>query len=143
MLFRQIARVTVQPVAQRQQRRTILNWMTNYPDRVSNDLYIFIQCDQLGVTSYFYPIVLQYLFLSCASSSFFILVHINIFLHTHTRKINELKAKHQAGGRKLYTWQKQPQDIYVFGFGLALTAYGTWQLIVGHYRLATGKGKLD
>jgi hypothetical protein len=41
MLFRQIARVTVQPVAQRQQRRTILNWMTNYPDRVSNDLYIF------------------------------------------------------------------------------------------------------
>lgn len=85
MLFRQIARVTVQPVAQRQQRRTILNWMTNYPDRVSNDLYVFIQCDQLvGVTSYFYPIVLQYLFLSCASSSFFILVHINIFLHTHT-----------------------------------------------------------
>jgi hypothetical protein len=65
--------------------------------------------------------------------------------HTHARthKINELKAKHQAGGRKLYTWQKQPQDIYVFGFGLALTAYGTWQLMVGHYRLATGKGKLE
>ena len=53
MLFRQIARVTVQPVAQRQQRRTMLNWMTNYPDRVSNDLYVSIQCDQLGVTSYF------------------------------------------------------------------------------------------
>ena len=35
MLFNHIARVTVQPVAQRQQRRTILNWMTNYPDRVS------------------------------------------------------------------------------------------------------------
>lgn len=35
MLFTQIARVTVQPIAQRQQRRTILNWMTNYPDRVS------------------------------------------------------------------------------------------------------------
>ena len=66
-----------------------------------------------------------------------------ILTHTHTHKINELKAKHQAGGRKLYTWQKQPQDIYVFGFGLALTAYGTWQLIVGHYRLATGKGKMD
>ena len=74
---------------------------------------------------------------------FFILVHINKFLLTHTHKINELKAKHQAGGRKLYTWQKQPQDIYVFGFGLTLTAYGTWQLIVGHYRLATGKGKMD
>ena len=35
MLFTQIARVTVQPVVQRQQRRTILNWMTNYPNRVS------------------------------------------------------------------------------------------------------------
>lgn len=39
MLFTQIARVAVrQPVTQRQQRRTILNWMTNYPDRVRYQL---------------------------------------------------------------------------------------------------------
>ena len=43
MLFTQIARTTVQPVVQRQQRRTILNWMTNYPDRVC-DYSLFCCC---------------------------------------------------------------------------------------------------
>jgi hypothetical protein len=35
MMFSRIARASVQPLAQCQQRRTFLNWMTNYPDRVS------------------------------------------------------------------------------------------------------------
>lgn len=49
----------------------------------------------------------------------------------------------QAGGRSTFTWQKQPTDQYVNAFGVALLAFGIVQLIQGHYRLATGKGKMD
>ena len=58
-------------------------------------------------------------------------------------QINELKKIQNAGGRSIYTWQKQPTDIYVTGFGVTLAAYGIIQLVQGHYRLATGKGKMD
>jgi hypothetical protein len=54
-----------------------------------------------------------------------------------------LKKIQQAGGRSTFTWQKQPTDIYVAGFGFTLAAFGIVQLIQGHYRLATGKGKID
>ncbi|KAL7563322.1 hypothetical protein ACA910_016679 [Epithemia clementina (nom. ined.)] len=73
-----------------QQRRTILNWLTNYPDRIL-----------------------------------------------------ELKKIHQAGGRKIFTWQKQPQDKYVNFVGLVLGIAGVVQLVPAFYRLATGKGKIE
>ena len=41
------------------------------------------------------------------------------------------------------TWLKQPGDMYVMAFGGALVAYGMFQAVVGHYRLASGKGKMD
>lgn len=58
-------------------------------------------------------------------------------------QIVELKKAHQAGGRSIYTWQKQANDKYVTAFGAGLTLFGIFQLIPGHYRLATGKGKMD
>jgi hypothetical protein len=58
-------------------------------------------------------------------------------------QINELKKAHQAGGRSIFTWEKQPNDKYVTAFGVALTLFGVAQLIPGHYRLATGKGKME
>mmetsp|Transcript_21548 Transcript_21548/g.44958 ORF Transcript_21548/g.44958 Transcript_21548/m.44958 type:complete len:92 (+) Transcript_21548:74-349(+) len=78
-----------QPAIQ-MQRRTFLDWMVNYPD-----------------------------------------------------KINELKKVHQAGGRKIFTWQKQPTDKISTGIALALVGLGTVQLVPGMYRLATGTGKMD
>ena len=54
-----------------------------------------------------------------------------------------MKKLHQAGGRSIYTWQKQPTDKYVTAFGVALASFGIIQLVQGHYRLATGKGKMD
>jgi hypothetical protein len=41
------------------------------------------------------------------------------------------------------TWLKMPSDKMVAGFGFALTALGMGRLVVGLYRLATGKGKID
>jgi hypothetical protein len=58
-------------------------------------------------------------------------------------QINELKKIQQAGGRSKFTWEKQPTDRYVTAFGVTLAAFGIIQLIQGHYRLATGKGKMD
>jgi hypothetical protein len=55
----------------------------------------------------------------------------------------ELKKIHQAGGRSVYTWQKQPTDKYANALALLVMAYGSIQLVIGHYRLATGKGKLE
>lgn len=58
-------------------------------------------------------------------------------------QIVELKKQHQAGGRSVFTWQKQPQDKYTQMIGLVLASIGIAQLSIGHYRLATGKGKID
>lgn len=55
----------------------------------------------------------------------------------------ELKKKHQAGGRTVYTWLKQPTDKYTAGFAGVLCVYGLAQCVVGHYRLATGTGKIE
>mmetsp|Transcript_13986 Transcript_13986/g.30598 ORF Transcript_13986/g.30598 Transcript_13986/m.30598 type:complete len:92 (-) Transcript_13986:142-417(-) len=76
--------------AMNMQRRTFLDWMVNYPD-----------------------------------------------------KINELKKVHQAGGRKTFTWQKQPTDKLTAGFAAFLVGVGTVQLVPGLYYLYTGTGKIE
>jgi hypothetical protein len=84
----------------------------------------------------------------CATTSSmkFTIIHFSqffIFFILIFVQIAELKKIQQAGGRSIFTWQKQPTDKYVTAFGVALTAFGIVQLIQGHYRLATGKGKMD
>jgi hypothetical protein len=54
-----------------------------------------------------------------------------------------MKRSYQAGGRAIYTWQKQPQDKYTTAFGVALISLGILQLIPGYWKLATGKGKME
>jgi len=54
-----------------------------------------------------------------------------------------MKKAHQAGGRAVYTWQKQPGDRATTLFGVALVTLGIVQVIPGYWRLATGKGKLE
>mmetsp|Transcript_30344 Transcript_30344/g.44314 ORF Transcript_30344/g.44314 Transcript_30344/m.44314 type:complete len:103 (+) Transcript_30344:99-407(+) len=77
-----------------QQKRGIVDWMTNYPD-----------------------------------------------------KISEIKKVQCAGGtcqgEKNPTWLKQQGDVGVALVGAALVGYGLCCAVAGHYRLATGKGKLD
>lgn len=62
-------------------------------------------------------------------------------------QVQEIKKIQNKGGTCLGeanpTWLKQPGDMGVALFGAGLTAYGTISCIVGHYRLATGKGKLE
>ena len=62
-------------------------------------------------------------------------------------QVQEIKKIQNKGGTCLGdvnpTWLKQPGDIGVALFGAGLTAYGTINCVIGHYRLATGKGKLD
>jgi len=41
------------------------------------------------------------------------------------------------------TWMKQPGDLMPLAFGAALVGFGSVNAVIGHYRLATGKGKLD
>ena len=55
----------------------------------------------------------------------------------------ELKKIHQAGGRKVFTWQKQPQDKYTNILGVVLIGAAVVQIIPGLYRLGTGKGKIE
>lgn len=50
---------------------------------------------------------------------------------------------HNEGGRKIFTWQKWPNDKYFSAVGMALAVIATVQLIPAHYKLATGKGKMD
>ena len=62
-------------------------------------------------------------------------------------KVMETKKIQTKGGTCLGhtnpTWLKQPGDMGVALFGLALTTYGAMTLLLGHYRLATGSGKLQ
>ena len=66
---------------------------------------------------------------------------------SHHLQVQEIKKIQTKGGTCLGeanpTWLKQPGDMGVALFGAGLTAYGTISCIVGHYRLATGKGKLE
>lgn len=59
----------------------------------------------------------------------------------------ETKAIQMKGGTCLGhrnpTWMKQPGDMAVNLFGLALTTYGVVNVIIGHYRMAHGTGKLE
>lgn len=41
------------------------------------------------------------------------------------------------------TWLKQPGDMMPLIGGAALVAFGMVNCVIGHYRLATGKGKLE
>lgn len=41
------------------------------------------------------------------------------------------------------TWLKQPGDAIPLAVGAVLIAYGSVTCAMGHYKLATGKGKLD
>ena len=41
------------------------------------------------------------------------------------------------------TWLKQPSDKAVAAVGLALFTIGMGRAVVGLYRLATGKGKIE
>jgi hypothetical protein len=65
------------------------------------------------------------------------------YLFLVSLQINELKKKHQEGGRAVYTWQKHSSDKYVTGLGVTLISLGFLQLIPTYYRLATGKGKME
>ena len=85
----------VRPAVPKQQKRGIINFLTNYPDKVMA-----------------------------------------------TKKIQ------MAGGTRLAeknpTWLKQGTgDLVSIGVGCALLGYGTISCISGHYKLATGKGKLN
>lgn len=132
-----------QPMIQAQ-RRTFLDWMVNYPDRVS---FLGVRC-----------IILRNIFFFWLASSHYVpeadcrfIHHVelsysqrNILFPLHYfSQINELKKVHQAGGRKIFTWQKQSTDnitsVMIPG---ALTVIGVSQCVVGFYRLATGTGKL-
>lgn len=66
---------------------------------------------------------------------------------SHHLQVQEIKKIQNKGGTCLGeanpTWLKQPGDMGVALAGAGLTAFGTINCIVGHYRLATGKGKLD
>jgi hypothetical protein len=59
----------------------------------------------------------------------------------------EIKKVQMKGGTKLGemnpTWLKQPGDAVPLIFGALLVSYGAVTCAIGHYRLATGKGKLD
>ena len=54
-----------------------------------------------------------------------------------------MKKAHQAGGRTVFTWLKQPNDKATAMFGGVLVTFGVLQIIPGYYRLATGKGKIE
>ena len=63
------------------------------------------------------------------------------------KQVQEIKKIQMKGGtcqgEANPTWLKQPGDVGVALFGAALAGYGTINAMIGHYRLATGKGKLE
>mmetsp|Transcript_41235 Transcript_41235/g.76205 ORF Transcript_41235/g.76205 Transcript_41235/m.76205 type:complete len:95 (-) Transcript_41235:337-621(-) len=62
-------------------------------------------------------------------------------------KVMETKKIQMAGGtcqgEANPTWLKQDGDVMSLAFGGLLVGVGLMQATVGHYRLATGKGKKD
>jgi hypothetical protein len=58
------------------------------------------------------------------------------------------KKIQMAGGTRLAeknpTWLKQGTgDLVSLGVGALLVGYGSVNAVMGHYKLATGKGKID
>ena len=45
--------------------------------------------------------------------------------------------------KKDYTWNVYPEDKYVNALGVFLIVVGGAQAVVGYWRLATGKGKME
>ena len=85
------------------------------------------------------------LYLGCPTV--FRLNHISFYRIVLVAQVMQTKKVQMAGGtlqgEANPTWLKQPGDMYVMAFGGALVAYGMFQAVVGHYRLASGKGKMD
>jgi hypothetical protein len=96
------------------------------PHRISNHAH----------TSSYAPTVLRV----CIS-----ILHMNCvtveFLFVVVTQVMEMKKVHQS--LPGYTWERYPSDKYVSAVGVFLVFFGGAQLIVGHYRLATGKGKMN
>jgi len=69
------------------------------------------------------------------------------YLVKYPDKVMETKKLQMKGGTEQGaanpTWLKQPGDYITAGVGLALCGFATINLLVGHWRLATGKGKID
>ena len=69
------------------------------------------------------------------------------YLTKYPDKVMETKKIQCKGGVQQGadnpTWLKQDGDKAVFGLGVGLSAIALVQLTVGHYRVATGTGKLD
>eukprot|EP00428_Durinskia_dybowskii_P016564 CAMPEP_0170211308 /NCGR_PEP_ID=MMETSP0116_2-20130129/5270_1 /TAXON_ID=400756 /ORGANISM="Durinskia baltica, Strain CSIRO CS-38" /LENGTH=99 /DNA_ID=CAMNT_0010461843 /DNA_START=61 /DNA_END=360 /DNA_ORIENTATION=+ len=69
------------------------------------------------------------------------------YLTNYPDKVAEMRKIQCAGGTMQGeanpTWLKQPQDKAVAAVGLALFTLGMGRAVVGLYRLATGKGKIE
>mmetsp|Transcript_29087 Transcript_29087/g.63159 ORF Transcript_29087/g.63159 Transcript_29087/m.63159 type:complete len:105 (+) Transcript_29087:43-357(+) len=69
------------------------------------------------------------------------------YLTNYPDRVQEIKKVQMKGGtcqgEANPTWLKQPGDKGVALFGLGLTTFGVLEALIGHYRLATGKGKMD
>jgi hypothetical protein len=69
------------------------------------------------------------------------------FIRAQTFQVMETKKIQMKGGvcqaEKNPTWWKQSGDAIPLAFGATLVGYGLITAVIGHYRLATGKGKLD
>jgi hypothetical protein len=98
----------------------------------------------LGICRNFNTLGSIHLFVLLVSYLFVFFKYIsNDFFSLCGAQILELKKHHQAGGRSVYTWQKQPNDKWTAGLAGIIFTAGTIQLVIGHYRLATGKGKME
>ena len=113
------ARTLVRRAPVKEQKRGIIDYLTNYPDRVS--------------------------FLLCSSGNPD--VPDSIVSPFSFAKVHEIRKVQVAGGtlqgEKNPTWLKQPNDKMVAGVGFALTALGLSSAAMGMYRLATGTGKIE
>mmetsp|Transcript_17365 Transcript_17365/g.30273 ORF Transcript_17365/g.30273 Transcript_17365/m.30273 type:complete len:100 (-) Transcript_17365:176-475(-) len=69
------------------------------------------------------------------------------YLTNYPDKVNEMKKIQCKGGTQLGeanpTWLKQPNDKMVAAFVASVAGIGLCRLVVGYYRLATGKGKIE
>jgi len=63
------------------------------------------------------------------------------------QKVMETKKIQMKGGtcqaEANPTWLKQPGDAIPLAIGATLIASGIVSAVIGHYRLATGKGKIE
>lgn len=115
------ARTLVRRAPVKEQKRGIIDYLTNYPDRVS-----FLCLWRSGNPEVQFPI---------------------FHLTSSLLQVHEIRKIQVAGGtlqgEKNPTWLKQPNDKMVAAVGFALTAIGLGRAAVGMYRLATGTGKIE